>query len=133
MLLAGAGLLVRSFVQLLRVDPGFEPRRALAMQLSLPEHKYPNAERRAAVTQRLLARIQALPGVEAAGATMTLPLSGPPDMLVTIPGRRGPHDGDYSSDFDFEMQTRNRCGGNESIPIGEHVSKASRRRWIHKS
>jgi putative ABC transport system permease protein len=113
-LLAGAGLLVRSFVQLLSVDPGFEPRRALAMQLSLPEHKYPNAERRAAVTERLLARIQALPGVEAAGATMTLPLSGPPDMLLTIPGRRGPHDGSYSSDFDFASPGYFRAAG---IPV----------------
>jgi len=100
-LLAGAGLLVNSFARLLNVNPGFEPRRALALQVSLSERKYPDAEQQTRVTERMLERIRSLPGIAAAGATMTLPLTWPPDTLITIPGRQGPHDGSYSCDFDF--------------------------------
>jgi predicted permease len=100
-LLAGAGLLVNSFVRLLDVPPGFEPRGALALSVSLPDAKYPDAERRAAVTDELLARIRALPGVESAGVTQVLPLNFPPDTLIKIPGRQGPQDGAFSCDFDY--------------------------------
>ena len=52
-LLAGAGLLVNSFARLLNVNPGFEPRRALALQVSLSERKYPDAEQQTRVTERM--------------------------------------------------------------------------------
>ena len=101
-LLTGAGLLVNSFVRLLNVPPGFDPRGALAVQMSLPVEKYAERERRAAFTEDVLARIEALPGVEAAGAIVRLPLANrPTDTLITIPGRRGPADGAYPCDFDF--------------------------------
>jgi len=71
-LLAGAGLLVNSFARLRAVDPGFNPDKVLTCQISLPS-KYHNPQI-AAFYQQLLERIHALPGVKAAGATMTLPL-----------------------------------------------------------
>jgi putative ABC transport system permease protein len=76
MLLAGAGLLVRSFHQLRRVDPGFRPEGALTFRLSLPESAYEQEARRAAFFQELLGRLEAVPGVRTAGAVMGVPLGG---------------------------------------------------------
>lgn len=77
LLLAGSGLLLRSFVKLLAVDPGFRPEGVLTMQISLPAEKYAKPEQRRAFFQELVARVQRLPGVEAAGAISELPLIGP--------------------------------------------------------
>jgi predicted permease len=74
-LLAGAGLMVRSFVNLLDVDPGFAPEGALAMDVTLPG-AYREPERVAAFFEELAGRARALPGVTAAGVTTHLPLSG---------------------------------------------------------
>jgi predicted permease len=75
-LLVGAGLLIRSFVQLRRVDPGFQTASALTFRISLPESSYSEEARRSAFYQDLVERLSALPGVRAAGATAGLPLSG---------------------------------------------------------
>jgi putative ABC transport system permease protein len=75
-LLAGAGLLLRSFVQILRVDPGFRPEGVLTMRVSLPDAKYHQPEQVRAFYRDLLGRIQSLPGVDAAGAITLLPLGG---------------------------------------------------------
>jgi putative ABC transport system permease protein len=75
-LLVGAGLLIRSFLRLQQVDPGFQPRDVVAMQLSLPDYKYGEPERRDAFYQQLLEQVRAVPGVKAAGAVSVLPLSG---------------------------------------------------------
>ena len=75
-LLAGAGLLIRSFVRLAAVDPGFKPDRVLAFDVSLPEGTYAEEARQVAFFRQLLARLQSTPGVNAAGATLALPLSG---------------------------------------------------------
>jgi predicted permease len=75
-LLAGAGLLVRSFDRLRRVDPGFRPEQALTFRLSLPDTAYAEESRRAAFFDDLLIRLQALPGVRSAGAVMGIPLGG---------------------------------------------------------
>jgi len=74
-LLIGAGLFLRSFARLLAVDPGFNPRQTLAFDLSLPKVKYPTAEEQQRFLRELTERIEALPGVESAGAATTLPLS----------------------------------------------------------
>jgi putative ABC transport system permease protein len=73
-LLIGAGLMVRSFVAMLRDDIGFNPHSALSFQLSLPEEKYSEARRRGFYDQ-LLKRLETLPGVVAAGAASILPMS----------------------------------------------------------
>ncbi len=75
-LVSGAGLLVRSFSQLSRVDPGFRPGQALTFRLSLPETAYPDDARRTQWVTRLLERLQGLPGVDAVGGVLALPLSG---------------------------------------------------------
>ena len=75
-LLVGAGLLVRSFVRVLESDPGFDPSRTVTMRLSLPQARYGGEGQRAAFLDRFFAQVDALPGVEAAGAVSFLPLTG---------------------------------------------------------
>jgi putative ABC transport system permease protein len=75
-LLVGAGLLLRSFVTLLRVDPGFEPARTMTVKVSIPTSKYPDALRQQAFFRQLFERLDALPGVVATGSTSFLPIAG---------------------------------------------------------
>jgi predicted permease len=72
-LLINAGLVIKSFIRLLQVDPGFESEGLLTMQLSLPNAKYPERSSQAAFFQQLTEKITALPGVASAGAASTLP------------------------------------------------------------
>jgi predicted permease len=76
-LLAGAGLLVRSFLQLVQADLGMEPRGVLTFQVSLPEAAYDDPARRTAFVDQLMERLNALPGVQSTGAVFPgLPLAG---------------------------------------------------------
>jgi putative ABC transport system permease protein len=70
-LLIGSGLLVRSFVQLRSVSPGFEPRHLLTMQISL--RKYAQPSQSIAFYQAMLKRIDAIPGVETSAISTALP------------------------------------------------------------
>jgi putative ABC transport system permease protein len=76
MLLAGAGLLMRSFMKLQAVDPGFRPEQALTFEISLPDSRYLEDPARIAFFDRLLPRLRNLPGARSAAAVMGLPLSG---------------------------------------------------------
>jgi len=91
MLLVGAGLLVRSLIKLQSVDPGVQARNVLTMTVSVPDARYPESEQASRFFDRLLARVRALPGVEAAAVSFGLP----PDQLIIsedfrVEGR--PHD-----------------------------------------
>jgi len=74
MLLIGAGLLVRSFSRLLRVEPGFDPQNVLTMNVSLPTVKYADAQKQIAFFDDLSRRVSALPGVRSAAISAALPL-----------------------------------------------------------
>ena len=74
-LLAGAGLLLRSFSELRRVDPGFDAPSALTFRTALPETLYAEDARRISFYRGLEERLAAAPGVAAIGATMALPLT----------------------------------------------------------
>ena len=76
MLLTGAGLLIRSFVKLASVDPGFHVEQALTFELSLPESRYEQEARQIAFFEQLLPRLRSVPGVQDVGAVLSLPLSG---------------------------------------------------------
>jgi putative ABC transport system permease protein len=76
MLSIGAGLLVQAFHKVLAVDPGFRPENVIAFGVSLPDTTYDNPEQKIAYYDSLLARLRALPGVKAAGATSAPPLGG---------------------------------------------------------
>ncbi|MBW8876135.1 MAG: ABC transporter permease [Acidobacteria bacterium] len=75
MLLAGAGLLIRSAIQLQRVAVGFDPGGVLTAQLSLPRADYPEPDRAVAAVQRVVDEVGHLAGVESAAAVSILPLS----------------------------------------------------------
>lgn len=75
-LLAGAGLLIQSFLRLQDVDTGFRPDGVLTMRIALPEQKYSTLEQTRTFYRELLERVRRLPGVDAAGAITGLPLSG---------------------------------------------------------
>ena len=89
-LLAGAGLLIQSFRRLQEVDPGFDPRNLLTMRVFLPETKYPEPEQQQAFFERVLPRIEALPGVQAVGTTTHIPALGGGDTYFTIEGKPFP-------------------------------------------
>jgi len=74
-LLAGAGLLIKSFMRLRSTDVGFEPERVLSASISLPTTKYPEDEQIVNFYRQLLDRASQIPGVDSAGAIMPLPLS----------------------------------------------------------
>jgi predicted permease len=93
-LLIGAGLMINSFARLLRVDPGFDPRGVLTMQIALPQSKYSEIQQRAFFFEQALERIRRLPGVQSAGMTSALPLTGSPDFGFTIEGRTPSAPGD---------------------------------------
>jgi predicted permease len=75
-LLVGATLLIRSFVNILEVDPGFDPRGVVTVHMAVPPTKYETPEQAAAFYARLVERLRTLPGVASAGATNQVPLSG---------------------------------------------------------
>jgi putative ABC transport system permease protein len=87
MLLGGAGLLARSFMQLAHVDPGFTPDNATLLRLSLPQKKYAMPEQQTAFADALLERVKALPGVQSAGITHSMPLVGDYVLGFNIEGR----------------------------------------------
>jgi putative ABC transport system permease protein len=75
-LLTGAGLLINSFLRLQQVKPGFDPHNVLTFNLSLPTTRYPQPHQVSSFYQQLVAHLEALPGVTAAGVVSPLPLSG---------------------------------------------------------
>ena len=75
-LLAGAGLLIESFLRLEKSNPGFEPDNTLTMELSLPDSSYAKDAQKTAFYDQLLARLAAQPGLSQAALVSSLPLQG---------------------------------------------------------
>jgi predicted permease len=76
LLLSGAGLLLKSFIGLQRVDPGFNAHGVLTFDMPLPNSRYPEPEQSRTFFAELNQRIGGLPGVESVAAVFGLPLSG---------------------------------------------------------
>jgi putative ABC transport system permease protein len=76
LLLVGAGLMVRSSMQLQQVDPGFERKNLLTMNIALPRQKYKESQQANLFFDQLLERVSGLPGIEFAGGVDPLPMSG---------------------------------------------------------
>src|SRR5436305_2426890 len=105
-LLAGAGLLIRSFSRLQSVDPGFRPERILTFNLELPDGKYSDDPKMRAFASALLERLQHLPGVSAAGLTVFgLPLGGADETLSFTVAGRPPAPPDKEDSMRFAMAT----------------------------
>jgi len=86
-LLAGAGLMMRSFFAIKHVDIGFNPKNILSAQLVVPEGRYKTAEQNKVFFQQVLPSIRAVPGVLDATEAVTLPPFGGPLSEVTVPGK----------------------------------------------
>jgi putative ABC transport system permease protein len=99
-LLIGAGLLLRSFLALGRVDPGFYPQGVLTMNVSVSWAKLGGARKYTAFFESLVERLAQLPGVTAAGASSGLPWTGAVDnALFGIEGRTKPANGDMHAHY----------------------------------
>ena len=75
-LMIGAGLMIKSFLRLNSVDPGFSSNNILTARIQLGRSKYPRSSNRRAFYQQVINKIEELPGVESVGAINTLPLGG---------------------------------------------------------
>lgn len=89
-LLVSAGLLLESLAHLYRVDPGFRPDHVLTMSVSLAPTRYDTDAKRASFYMQLVDRVEAIPGVEHAGVTLTLPTAGWAGTPIQITGRPEP-------------------------------------------
>jgi putative ABC transport system permease protein len=93
-LMIGATLLTKSFVRLLQVNPGFDPTHTLTMEVALPTlppSRYANDEAQTAYFKEVLTRLNHTPGVSAAGAVLSLPLTGAEESTdLFIEGRPRP-------------------------------------------
>jgi putative ABC transport system permease protein len=91
-LLAGAGLMVRSFYEMLRADLGLRPEGVLVTEMSLPRAAYPENAQRANFYEQLVARTRALPGVVSAAAINFVPMdrSGHTSSTFRVDGRPAP-------------------------------------------
>lgn len=75
-LLAASGLMIRTFLNLTAEDPGFDPRRSIALSLALPPAEYPDYESVAAYFDQAIDKIESVPGVDTVGGVTYLPLIG---------------------------------------------------------
>jgi putative ABC transport system permease protein len=103
LLVIGAGLLIRSFAELLRVDPGFQSERIVTARITPPTIRYPDEIKTRAFYAEVLARVAALPGVQDVEAVSHLPLVG------------------GSSGFAFEVEGKPYVQGTGAPTTGEHA------------
>ncbi|MFQ5695986.1 MAG: FtsX-like permease family protein, partial [Terriglobia bacterium] len=97
-LLVGAGLMIRSFLLLQQVRPGFNPESLLTFQIALPFSKYGTPQEVSQFFRQLTENVEALPGVEAVGGSFPLPMSGR----------------FWTNDYAYDEETEQNWGGLES-------------------
>ena len=145
-LLTGAGLLIRSFLRVIHVDPGFRAANVLSVFVGLPGSRYSDPAKQAAFFEELVRRLRATLGIEAAAVSDSVPLSGINDQGgFRIEGRPEPQPGEdgpqanrprVSSDY-FETMSipllsgrvfdeRDRAG---SVPVAVVSDLAARTYW----
>ena len=87
-LVAGAALMIRTFVGLRSVHPGFDPHNVITLQTSLSGGRYDSTEKVANMIRQVTDHIEALPGVRGAAATVTVPVDSVGlDLPLNIEGR----------------------------------------------
>jgi putative ABC transport system permease protein len=86
-LLVGAALMIRTFVGLRSVQPGFDPHNVITMQTSLSGGKYDSTAKVDNLAHQVVQRIESLPGVQSSAATIMLPIEGGIDLPFLVEGR----------------------------------------------
>jgi putative ABC transport system permease protein len=131
-LLVGGGLLANSFVRLMSVDPGFDPRNLLTVRIALPADRYTEPSQAAAFYDRLLERLKQLPGVSNVAAEWAIPFSDRYGSTgITIEGRPTsatdrplitmlPFRGDYFGTMKMRL-VEGRAVGDADLPDGPEV------------
>lgn len=107
LLLCGAGLMLRSFVSLSRVNPGFQTEHLLTVKIALPSGAYPKLAQTSVFLDRLLNRLQTIPGAKSVAASTTLPLSGESDWGTFLIAGRSVPDWTKASAANWRGVTRN--------------------------
>jgi len=97
-LLVGAVLTIRTFVGLSSVQPGFDPHNVITMQTSLSGGRYDSTAKVENMVHQVVQRIETLPGVQSAAATIMLPIEGGIDLPFLIEGQPPKNGGLYSGD-----------------------------------
>ena len=100
-LLVGAALLIRTFISLRSVNPGFDPHHVLTLQTSLNGGQYASTARTEMLARRVIEHLESLPGVEAATSSMGAPVEGGADLPFVIEGRQPPKDSPYHGDEQY--------------------------------
>jgi predicted permease len=104
-LVVGAGLMIRTFAGLRSVHPGFDPHNVITMYTALTGGRYDNTAKAANLLRQVADRLETLPGVKSASATVMMPLEGGLDLPFTIEGRP-PAKGDmYNGDEQWRFIT----------------------------
>jgi len=105
MLLIGAALLVRTFIALRAVQPGFQSQNVLTFRTSLAGTRYVTAKNVDRLTRDVTARLDAIPGVQASAMAIFLPTQDGADLPFSIEGRKLPPDSLYHGDEDWRSAT----------------------------
>jgi predicted permease len=87
MVLAAAGLMIQSYARLTAVSPGYDPKGVLTLRIALPADRHAETSQVEGFVRELLRRTLAVPGIQAAGAVSSVPLTGGPSRVVTLEGR----------------------------------------------
>lgn len=149
-LLVGAGLLIRSFLNLLSVDPGFQPERVLTAQIDLQDTKYPDGLKMVAFFRSVVSHLRENPKVEAAGVVTILPMGGldrdgPGFRIVGQSGSAGQEipasvtmplvSAGYFQAMNIPLRQGRffTTADNESAPGVAIVNEACARRWFPKA
>jgi putative ABC transport system permease protein len=107
LLMIGASLMMRSLLRLQETRPGFNPEGLLTASISLPMAKYPEPAQRVAFYDRLLRRIEAIPGVRSASMTNLLPLTGNNQGVgLVIEGAPPPRPGEIPTLYNRSVDRR---------------------------
>ncbi len=140
-LLAGAGLLVRTFLRLMQVDLGIDPTNAVTMEIDLPHYKYPTAVEQTLFYRLLLERVQSTPGVTAAGIEQpgSTVFFRPEGQPPAPPGQEPTADFNVVSPGDFKAMGIALLSGREfsasdaagSAPVALISEIVARRYWPH--
>jgi predicted permease len=140
-LLTGAGLLVRTFLSLMRVDLGIDPTNVVTMEVELPHYKYSAPANQTLFYRQLLQRVASLPGVKAAGIEQpgSTVFFQPEGMAATAPGQEPTADFDVVSPDDFPAMgvglvagrgfTQNDADG--APPVALISETAAHRYWLN--
>lgn len=142
-LLAGAGLLVRTFMQLMQVNLGIDPSNAVTMEISLPHYKYPTATQQTGFYRQLLQQVRSTPGVTSAGieqpgSTVFFQPEGQPPAA---PGQEPNADLNVVSPGDFGAMGIGMTAGREFLdsdasgtaPVALISETVAHRYWPHEN